>query len=76
MKHHEASVPETLKFYGCASWAQSKNLAPFNIPICNKEHSKLRADFKDMRKDLEKYIGKLGTRVVDSHIKFAANYTY
>ena len=29
-----------------------------------------------MKKDLEKYIGKLGTTVVDSFIKFSANYTY
>ena len=28
-----------------------------------------------MKRDLEKYIGKLGTTVVDSSIKFAANYT-
>lgn len=54
-----------------------KNLALFNILFCrNKEHSKLRAAFKDMKKDLEKYIGKLGTTVIDSSIKFAANYTY
>ena len=29
-----------------------------------------------MKKDLERYIGKLGTTVVDSSVKFAANYTY
>ena len=29
-----------------------------------------------MKKDLEKYIGKLGTTVVDSSIKYSANYTY
>ena len=28
-----------------------------------------------MKKDLEKYIGKLGTTVVDSSIKYSANYT-
>ena len=73
----EEFVPETLKCHGCAPWAQSKNLAPFNILFCrNKEHAKLRAAFKDMKKDLEKYIGKLGTTVVDSSVKFAANYTY
>jgi len=73
----EASIPETIKCHGCAPWAQSKNLAPFNILFCrNKDHSKLRAAFKDMKRDLEKYIGKLGTTVVDSSIKFAANYTF
>ena len=29
-----------------------------------------------MKKDLEKYIGKLGTTVVDSSIKYLANYMY
>ena len=73
----EAKVPETLKCQGCAPWACSKDLAPFKILFCrNKEHAQLRAPYSDMKKDLEKYIGKLGTTVVDSSIKFSANYTY
>ena len=72
----EEKVPETLKCQGCAPWAQSKNLAPFSILFCRiKDHAKLRASFPDMKKDLEKYLGKLGTTVVDSSIKFAANFT-
>ena len=78
--HHcsfEAKILETLKCQGCAPWAPSKNLAPFCILLCrNKEHAKLQASFQDMKKDLEKYLGKLGTTAVDSLIKFAANYTY
>ena len=35
----------------------------------------MRASFSDMKIDLEKYIGILGTAVEDSSIKFAANYT-
>ena len=66
----------TLKSQGCASWAQSKNLALFNILFCRyKDLAKLCALFKDMKKDLKKYIGKLGT-VVDSRIKFAFNYIF
>ena len=73
----EAKVPETLKCQGCAPWARSKELAPFSILFCrNKEHAQLRAPFPEMKKDLEKYIGKLGTTVVDSSIKFSANYAY
>ena len=72
----EDKVPETLKCQGCAPWAQSKNLAPFSILFCRtKDHAKLCASFLDMKNDLEKYIGKLGTTVVDSSIKFSANYT-
>ena len=32
--------------------------------------------FPEMKKDLEKYIGKLGTTLVDSSIKYPANYMY
>ena len=73
----ENKVPETLKCHGCAPWALSKDLAPFSILFCrNKEHAQLRAPFPEMKKDLEKYIGKLGATVVDSSIKYSANYTY
>ena len=72
----ENKVPETMKCKGCAPWAHSKNLAPFSILFCRiKAHSKIRASFPEMKKELEKYIGQLGTTVVDSSIKFAANYT-
>ena len=71
----ESKVPETLKCQGCAPWARSRKLAPFSILFCRiKDHAKLRASFLDMKRELEKYIGKLGTTVVDSSIKFAANY--
>ena len=72
----ETKVPETFKCHGCAQWATSKNLAPFNILFCrNKDHASLRADFKEIKKDLEKYLGKLGTIVADASIKFSVNYT-
>ena len=71
----EILVPETLKCHGCVPWATSKNLAPFSILFCrNKEHANLRADFKEIKKDLEKYMGKLGTAVADASIKFSVNY--
>ena len=73
----ENKIPETLKCQGCAPWARSKDLASFSILFCrNKEHAQLRAPFPEMKKDLEKYIGKLGTTVVDLSIKYSANYTY
>ena len=73
----EAKVPESLKCQGCAVWAQPKNLAPLSVFFCRKkEHATLRAPFKEMRRDLEQYLGKLGTMIVDASIKFAVNYTY
>ena len=73
----EAKVPDSLKCQGCASWAQSKNLALLSVLFCRrKEHAELRSPFPEMKKDLELYIGKLGTMIVDSSVRFAANYTY
>ena len=73
----ESKIPETLKCQGCAPWAQANRLAPLSILFCRRrEHANLRASFPDMKNDLEKYLGKLGTTVVDSSIKFAANYTF
>ena len=72
---HKTKVPETLKCHGCAPWATSKNLVPFNILFCrNKEHASLRADFKEIKKGLEKYLSKLGKSVADASIKFSVNY--
>ena len=56
----ENKVPKTLKCQGCAPWARSRKLAPFSILFCRiNDHAKLRASFPDMKRDLEKYIGKL-----------------
>jgi len=73
----EAKVPESLKCQGCSSWSQSKNLAPLSFLFCRrKEHAGLRAPFAEMRKDMEQNLGKLGTMIVDSSIRFVANYMY
>ena len=74
---NEGSVPATLKCDECKTWASTKGLAPFNILFCrNKEHSTTRAAFNILKKDMEKYIGKFGTTIVDSSIKFSVNYMY
>ena len=36
----------------------------------------MRAPFNEMKKDLEQYLGKLGSMIVDASIKFAVNYTF
>ena len=73
----EAKIPESLKCQGCAVWAQPKNLAPLSVFFCRKkEHATLRAPFNEMKRDLEQYLGKLGTMIVDASIKFAVNYTF
>ena len=69
------STPEILKCAVCASWAESKGLAPFSIFFCkNKNHSSSRALLSSLKTELKTYIGKLGTTVVDTKIKFFVNY--
>jgi len=41
-----------------------------------KKHAELRAPFPEMKKDLEQYLSKLVTMIVNSSIRFAANYMY
>ena len=70
-----ASVPEILKCAICTTWAESKGLAPFSIFFCkNKFHSSSRAPLPDLKTELEKYIGKLETTVVDAKIRFSVNF--
>ena len=58
-----------------AAWAESKGLAPFSIFFCkNKNPNSSRAPLSNLKTELEKYIGKLGTTVVDTKIKFSVNY--
>ena len=72
-----SSVPEVLKCAICASWAESKGLAPFSIFFWKqKQHGDSRAQLADLRKELEKYIGKLGSTVVDSKIQFSVNFMF
>ena len=61
----------------CASLAESKGLAPFSIFFCKqKQHVESRAQLTDLQKELEKYIGKLGSTVVDSKIQFSVNFMF
>ena len=72
-----AGIPEILKCAFCASWAESKGLVPFSIFFCKqKQHRDSRALLGDQKKELEKYIGKLGTTIVDSKIQFAENFMF
>ena len=68
-------VPEILKCTECTAWAEPKGLAPFSIFFCkNKFHSSSRAPLADLKIEQEKYIGKLGTTVVDAKIRFSVNF--
>ena len=69
------SIPEILKCAVCATWAEPRGLAPFSIFFCkNKLHSSSMTPLPDLKAELEKYLRKLGTTVVDSKIRFSVNF--
>ena len=71
------SIPEVFKCSVCASWAESKGLSPFSNFFCKQKlHGDSRAHLTDLRKELEKYIWKLGSTIVDSKIQFSVNYMF
>ena len=70
-------MPEVLKCAICVSWAESKSLAPFSIFFCKQKlHGDSRAQLTALQKELEKYIGKLGSTTVDSKIQFSVNFMF
>ena len=58
----------------CKMGRTSSNGPVQHIFSRNKYHSSARAPLSTLRAELEKYIGKLGTEVVDAKIKFSVNF--
>ena len=55
----------------------SKGLALFSIFFCKqKQHGDSGAPLADLKKELENYIGKLGTTIVDSKIQVAVKFMF
>ena len=74
---NESMFPEVLKSAFCASLVASKGSALLSIFFCKrKEHRDSRAPLTDIKKELEMYIGKLGTIIVDSSIQFTVNFMF
>ena len=67
-----AAFRKFLKCAVCASWAESKGLAPFSLFFCKQKiHGDSRDQLSDIRKELEKYLGKLESTILDLKIKFS-----
>ena len=72
-----SNVPEILKYPICATWAGSKSLAPVSIFFWEKKQQEdSRAVLAELRNELEKYIGTLGTTVMDSKINLLLNFMF
>ena len=71
----QESLPIGLLCKGCELDAVAKGWAPLNILLCRKkEHVQLRAPWGDIRKDLEKYFGKLSTGSEENSVKVQCNF--
>ena len=52
-------------------------MAPFSMVFCKQKiHGDSRAQLSDIRKELEKYIVKLESTILDSKIKFSVNIVF
>ena len=72
-----ATVPETLVCQGCVDFAKLNGWAPFSILMCKKgAHEALRVKYGDVKKQLDKYLGKLHTGINESNLKISANFMY
>ena len=71
----EKSVPQVLLCAACTPWATAKGWAAFSILMCRKsEHGKDQAKPADIRKFLEKYLGKIS--IPDNKLSYTANFNY
>ena len=71
----EKSIPQALLCAACTPWAAAKGWASFSILMCRKqEHGKDWAKPADIKKFLEKYLGKIS--IPESKLSYAANFNY
>ena len=67
-------VNELITCQGCVTYAASQGWAPFSILMCRKpQHAKVRANYSDIKKTLDKYLGKISTNINESNLKVSAN---
>ena len=71
----EKLEPQALLCAACTPWATAKGWAAFSILMCRKsEHGKDRAKPAEIRKFLEKYLGKIS--IPDNKLSYTANFNY
>ena len=69
------SIPQALLCAACTPWAAAKGWASFSILMCRKlEHGKDRPKPAEVRKFLEKYLGKIS--IPDNKLNYTANFNY
>ena len=70
-------IPQVLLCAGCTPWAAAKGWASFSILMCRKqEHGQDQPKPAEVRKFLEKYLGKINTAIADTSLSYAVNFNY
>ena len=73
----EKTIPQVLLCAACTPWAAAKGWASFSILMCRKqEHGKDRPKPAEVRKFLEKYLGKINTAIADNSLSYAVNFNF
>ena len=71
----EKSIPQVLLCGACTLWAAARGWSTFSILMCRKsKHGKDRPKPAEVRKFLEKYLGKI--TIPDNKLNYAANFNY
>ena len=69
------SINELITCQGCVEYASSNGWAPFSILMCRKrKHAQVRAKYSDIKKTLDKYLGKMSNEINESNLRVSANF--
>ena len=70
-----STVPEELSCQGCKPRAEQKGWGTLNILYCcNDSHASTRAPVSEIRKQFEKYLGKLSSDINERNLKNSVNF--
>ena len=72
-----STIPEELICQGCKPRAKEKGWSTLNILYCrNNNHASTRAPVTEIKKQLEKYIGKLSSSINERNLKNSVNFMH
>ena len=72
-----SSVPLVLICQGYVKLANQRGQSPFNILLCKKDkHAVIRADYPELKKVFDKYLGKLSPNISESTLCVSSNFMF
>ena len=68
-------IDQMITCQGCVEYASANGWAPFSILMCRKrKHAEVRAKYPDIKRTLDKYLGKISSDINESNLKVSANF--